>query len=162
VIGAVSLLLTGAAKAADLPAEIAAPPGENVTMQVHAVGAQIYECKVDKDGHLSWQFREPIAALFDKGKTIGRHYAGPRWEIGGSILQGKVVSQAPGATARDIPWLKLAVADSLGDPTGPLEEVTTIQRINTQGGKREGGCDKAGDLVAEPYAADYVFLQKPE
>jgi hypothetical protein len=160
-IAAVSLPPVVGAVAADLPPEIAAGPGESVTVQVHAVGAQIYECKL-VDGHLGWQFREPIASLFNNGKTVGRHYAGPRWEIDGSILQGKVVSQAPGATPKDIAWLKLTVTDSLGDPAGPLEEVTTIQRINTQGGQREGACDKAGDLVAEPYSADYVFLQKPD
>jgi hypothetical protein len=147
------------AMGADLPPEIAAN-GEAVVLEVHAAGAQIYECKPDKDGRLIWQFREPIASLFRDGKTVGRHYAGPKWEIEGSIIVGKVTGRAPGATANDIPWLKLSVSDSLGDPDGPLEEVTAIQRIDTQGGNREGPCEKAGDLVAEPYAADYIFLRK--
>jgi len=38
--------------------------------------------------------------------------------------------------------------------------VTTVQRINTQGGKLEGACDKVGSFKSVPYAADYVFLRK--
>jgi hypothetical protein len=34
-----------------------------------------------------------------------------------------------------------------------------VQRINTQGGKLEGPCDKAGALQSAGYAADYVFLK---
>jgi len=63
-------------------------PGETVLIEVHAEGAQIYECKADAKGALVWVFREPIASLFHDGKTVGRHYAGPRWEFldGGSVL----------------------------------------------------------------------------
>jgi hypothetical protein len=35
-----------------------------------------------------------------------------------------------------------------------------VQRINTRGGKLEGGCEKAGSFKSAPYAADYVFLRK--
>jgi hypothetical protein len=108
---------------------------------------------------MAWQFREPIAALFVDGKTVGRHYAGPTWEVQGSAVVGKAAGKAPGATAKDIPWLKLEVTDQHGD--GPLKGVTTVQRINTAGGNLEGNCDKAGDLRAEPYGADYIFLKKP-
>lgn len=43
---------------------------------------------------------------------------------------------------------------------GVLTGVTTVQRINTKGGKLEGGCDKAGSFKSAPYSADYVFLRK--
>jgi hypothetical protein len=146
-----------AASGAELPAEIAAS-GETIVLQVHAEGAQVYECKADSGGRLNWQFREPIATLVAEGKTIGRHYAGPSWEIGASAVVGKVVGRAPGATSKDILWLKLNVAEQRGG--GPLKDVTTIQRINTKGGNLDGGCDMAGLFRAEPYAADYVFLRK--
>jgi uncharacterized protein DUF3455 len=162
-IGAVALALLMpmglAAMGDELPAEIAAT-GEAVVLRVHAVGAQIYECQADPSGHLSWEFREPIASLFEDGKTVGRHYAGPKWEVGGSVIVGAVVGHAPGATAKDIPWLKLHISDTLGDPDGPLEDVTTVQRINTKGGVLEGACEKAGEFQAEPYSADYIFLEK--
>jgi hypothetical protein len=141
-----------------LPDAIAAP-GEATVLSVHAEGAQVYDCKAGADGKLAWAFREPIATLMADGKTVGRHYAGPSWEhLDGSAVVGKAVGNAPGATPNDIPWLKLEVISRRG--SGMLTPVTTVQRINTQGGKLEGACDKAGATRSAPYAADYVFLRK--
>ncbi|HEY1940678.1 MAG TPA: DUF3455 domain-containing protein [Roseiarcus sp.] len=151
------LAMTTEASAAELPPAIAAQ-GETVVLHVHAVGAQLYDCKADANGRLVWHFREPIASLFEDGRTVGRHYAGPSWEVGGSVITGKVAAQAPGAGPKDVAWLKLDVADHRGE--GPLKDVTTVQRINTAGGKEDGACERAGDIHAEPYAADYVFLKK--
>jgi hypothetical protein len=53
--------------------------GEHAVLTVHAEGAQIYECKAGDGGKLNWSFREPIATLLQDGKTVGRHYAAPRW-----------------------------------------------------------------------------------
>ncbi|MCK1734210.1 DUF3455 domain-containing protein [Bradyrhizobium sp. 138] len=153
------LLLAGPAAAADpLPAAIAAP-GESNVLSVHAEGAQVYECKAGPDGKLAWAFREPIATLLSDGKTIGRHYAGPNWELAdGSAVVGKAAGNAPGATTADIPWLKLEVTARRG--SGTLTPVTTVQRINTHGGKLDGSCEKSGEFRSAPYAADYVFLRK--
>jgi len=154
------VLLTGSAivpKAAEIPDALAAT-GDVVVLRVHAEGAQIYECKADASGHLAWQFREPIASLFRDGATVGRHYAGPTWEIGGSTVVGKVAVQRPGASAKDIAWLRLDVAAHHGE--GPLQDVTAVQRINTNGGAMSGPCAKLGLLHSAPYAADYVFLRK--
>jgi hypothetical protein len=142
---------------AELPVSIAAP-NESIVMQVHAEGLQIYECRADPGGRLSWQFREPIAILMLNGATIGRHYAGPKWEIGKAIVSAKAVAKAPGAGPKDIPWLKLEVLAQEGD--GPLRDVTTVQRINTVGGAADGDCPKSGDMRPELYSADYVFLRK--
>ena len=85
---------------ADGPAAIAAP-GQVLVTTVHAVGAQIYECRSDAAGKLAWQFREPIATLFLDGKTVGRHYAGPNWEmLDGSAVVAKVVRTGAGSGAR--------------------------------------------------------------
>jgi hypothetical protein len=147
------------ASAAELPDAIAAR-GETVVATVHAVGSQVYECKADPaKGTLAWQFREPIATLFISGKTVGRHYAGPNWElVDGSVVSGKVAGRAPAASTADIPLLKLDVASRRGD--GRLAEVTTIQRINTKGGVAEGTCNEAGAFLSVPYTADYTFLGK--
>jgi hypothetical protein len=152
-----ALGLTGPAFA-QLPDAIAAP-GETAVVTVHAEGAQVYECKADAGGKLVWQFREPIATLLLDGKTVGRHYAGPTWvhDDGGAVM-AKVAGRAPGATARDIPWLKLEATERRGN--GLLSSVTTIQRIKTRGGAAEGPCDTAGAYLSVPYAADYVFLRK--
>jgi hypothetical protein len=136
-----------------LPAAIVAPGATEVT-RVKAVGAQIYECGTAK----TWVFREPIAALMQDGKTVGRHFAGPSWEFAdSSAVVGKVVGSAPGGTARDVAWLKLSVSTARG--TGVLGGVTTVQRLDTEGGQLSGSCDSPGALRAEPYTATYVFLR---
>jgi len=138
-----------------------AAPAEALVAMAHAEGAQIYDCKADAGGHLAWQFREPIATLLIDGKTIGRHYAGPTWEmIDGSTIVGKQDSRAPGATPEDIPWLKLEVTSRRG--TGRLTDVTTIRRVNTKGGVASGQCGPAGALLSVAYSADYAFLKKDD
>jgi hypothetical protein len=93
------------------------------------------------------------------GRTVGRHYAGPTWEhVDGSSVQAKVVGNAPGATANDIPWLKLEVVEHRG--TGALAGADIIQRINTAGGVLHGSCERAGSLRSVAYSADYVFRRK--
>jgi hypothetical protein len=131
-------------------------PGQALVATLHAEGAQIYECKADGSGKLSWQFREPIATLIGGGRTIGRHYAGPSWElVDGSAVVAKVAGRAPGATPNDIPLLKLDVTQQKGN--GQLSGIATIQRLNTKGGAAEGPCERAGTLLSVPYSADYAF-----
>jgi hypothetical protein len=155
VMGVAMLLGTASAQ---LPDTIAAP-GETTVTTLHAEGAQVYECKADAAGKLAWQFREPVATLLLEGKTLGRHYAGPTWELAdGSVVIGKVVGRAAAPSAKDIPWLKLEVSERRG--SGTLSGVTTVQRINTRGGGAEGACDRAGEYLSVAYAADYVFLRR--
>jgi hypothetical protein len=161
-IALTAFLLTGslvqATAQTSLPQAIAAP-GETAMFTLHAEGAQIYECKPGADGTLAWAFREPIATLLSEGKTVGRHYAGPSWEYSdGSAVVGQVTGTAPGSVAMDIPWLKLGVTSRRG--TGVLSPATTVQRINTVGGRLTGACYKPGTFESVPYSADYVFLRK--
>lgn len=150
-----SVNITGAQT---LAPEIAAP-GETPVLTLAAQGAQVYECKAGADGKLQWAFREPVATLILDGQTVGRHYAGPHWELAdGSIVQGRVAARAPGASAADIALLKLEVVARKGE--GRLSAVTTVQRINTKGGELSGPCDGNGQLRSVPYASDYVFLRK--
>jgi len=157
----VALLVTLSAPSitsAQAPDAIAAP-GETPIAMAHAEGAQIYDCKADTSGRLVWQFREPIATLLIDGKTAGRHYAGPTWElIDGSAVIGKETGRAQGATPQDIPLLKLDIKSRRG--TGGLSDVTTVQRLNTKGGVAEGPCSPAGAFLSVPYSADYAFLKK--
>jgi hypothetical protein len=153
-----SLFLPLSIAMAEVPEAIAAK-GETLVVTIHAEGAQVYECKADTAGKLGWQFREPIATLLVDGKTIGRHYSGPNWELAdGSAVVGKVAGRAPGATTKDIPLLKLEVVSQRG--AGQLTGVTTIQRLNTKGGVAEGACETAGAFLNVPYSADYAFFKK--
>jgi len=157
-LSALAVMPGAGTAAAQVPAAIAAP-GETPVVTLHAEGAQVYECKAGPDGKLAWAFREPIATLVLDGKTVGRHYAGPNWEhMDGSAVVGKAAGNAPGKTASDIPWLKLEVTAHRG--SGVFSGVSTVQRINTEGGVHAGACDQAGAFHSAPYAADYVFLRK--
>ena len=149
--------------AAEIPDSIAAK-GEALVLQVHAAGAQIYECKADASGKTVWQFREPIASLFVDGKTVGRHYAGPSWEVQGSTIVGKAAGKAPGATAKDIPWLKLDVTDQSRRPApralqhgeGPLQGVSTVQRIDTAGGN-QGRLHFSEKTIAVKFSRPFIW-----
>jgi len=143
---------------ATLPEAIKAD-GEAIMLTLHAEGAQVYEAKADDTGKLAWVLREPAATLLLDGTTVGRHYAGPTWELtDGSAITGKPVANAPGTTANDIPWLKIEVVSRRGN--GQLSGVTTVQRINTKGGKPDAPCTTAGAFLSVAYSTDYVFLTK--
>lgn len=160
LIGAALAALTPLAPSqAQVPAAINEPDATIVAIY-HAEGIQLYECIAGHDGKLTWTLREPVATLLShQNLTVGRHYAGPRWELGdGSTIGGRPLARAPGKTSDDIPWLKLAAIDHHGD--GKLEHVDVIQRINTKGGVAVGSCDDAGQFRAVPYSADYAFLRK--
>jgi hypothetical protein len=155
---AVLTVLAGGSAVAQMPGPIATP-AEATVVTLHAEGVQVYECKAGSNRKLAWAFREPIATLLLDNVTVGRHYAGPRWEhVDGSAVTGKVVASAPGKTPNDIPWLKLQATGRRGQ--GMLSGVTTVQGINTKGGVHAAPCDKAGTFYSAPYSADYVFLQK--
>jgi hypothetical protein len=150
-------LIAGEASA-QMPDAIAAP-GETKVVALSGQGAQVYECKAGANGKLAWTLREPIATLMLDGKTVGRHYAGPNWDYeDGSGVSANPVGNAPGKTANDVPWLKLEVTAHRG--SGTLTGVTTVQRINTQGGVITGTCNKAGAFRSAPYSAEYVFLRR--
>jgi Protein of unknown function (DUF3455) len=160
-VGAMAVILFGAgARAQQVPEALQAPANEQVVVQVHAKGEQIYSCKVD-GGVAGWVLKAPEAQLFDKdGKAFGKHFAGPSWEASdGSRVVGKAAANAPSPDADSIPWLLVKVVSRTGE--GVLARVTSIQRINTKGGKAPGsGCDAehAGREVRVAYSADYLFF----
>lgn len=148
------------AVAQQIPKELEPPAGEQRILQVHATGDQVYTCK-GTDGKFAWTLKAPDAKLFDEGgKPFGRHFAGPSWEASdGSRITGKAVGNVPSPDGGSIPWLLLTVVSRSGD--GALARVTSIQRINTKGGKAPAaGCDAARDgaETRAAYSADYVFF----
>jgi hypothetical protein len=148
------------ANAQQVPKELQPPANEQHLLQVHAKGDQIYTCKAD-GGQFAWTLKAPEAQLFDKsGKPFGKHFAGPSWEANdGSRITGKAVANAPSPDAESIPWLLVTVVSHSGE--GVLAHATSIQRINTKGGKaRASGCDAAhaGQEDRVPYSADYLFF----
>lgn len=156
VMGA-SIVAAHAERRAELPEAIAVEGGASIAT-LNAAGAQIYVCSKNAKGALEWTFREPIASLLQEGRTIGRHFAGPSWEFhDGTLVVGKVTSMTPGKTSKDIPWLKLAIAEPA--TSGPAAGAGSILRIDTKGGALVGRCAKQGELRPEPYVATYVFVK---
>jgi uncharacterized protein DUF3455 len=157
---AACFLFSLSANGQQVPKELLPPSGEQLLLQVHAKGDQIYTCKAD-GGQFAWALKAPDAQLFDKdGKPFGKHFVGPSWEANdGSRVTGKAMANAPSPDADSIPWLLLTVVSRNGD--GKLTRVTSIQRINTKGGKAPAsGCDAAhaGQEQRASYTADYVFF----
>jgi len=153
------MLLSLAVQAQTIPPQIQAPANEQLLLLVHAKGDQVYTCKGDA-GSFSWTLKAPDAQLSDKdGKPFGKHFAGPSWESNdGSRVTGKAVANVASPDADSIPWLLVNIVGREG--SGVLSRATTIQRINTKGGKAPAsGCDagNAGAEVRVAYSADYLF-----
>jgi heme/copper-type cytochrome/quinol oxidase subunit 2 len=156
----VSFLFSFSTGAQQVPKELQPPANEQLLLQVHAKGDQVYTCKAD-GAQFAWTLKAPEAQLIDKsGKPLGKHFAGPSWEANdGSRVTGKAVANAPSPDADSIPWLLVTVVSRSGE--GVLAHVTSIQRVNTKGGKAPAsGCDAAHDSQEHrtPYSADYIFF----
>ena len=141
------------------PPQLQPPAGEHLLLRVHAKGDQIYTCKGDA-AQFAWTLKAPDAQLFDKdGKLFGKHFTGPSWEASdGSRVKGKAVANVPSPDADSIPWLLVNIISR--DGSGILSRVTSIQRLNTKGGKAPAsGCDAAhaGQELRVGYSADYLF-----
>jgi Protein of unknown function (DUF3455) len=154
-----SLAFSFSLPAQQVPQQLEPPTTEQLLLQVHAKGDQVYTCKGEA-GQFTWTLKAPDAQLFDKdGQPFGKHFAGPSWEAkDGSRVTGKAVANAPSPDADSIPWLLVNIVGHEG--TGVLSRATTIQRLNTKGGKAPAtGCDAshAGQDVRVPYSADYHF-----
>jgi hypothetical protein len=159
LLAVTSMFHSFAARAQQVPAQIQAPANEQLVLQVHAKGDQVYTCKEDVT-EFAWTLKAPDAQLFDKdGKPFGKHFAGPSWEASdGSRVVGKAVANAPSPDADSIPWLLVNITSHNG--RGVLWSATSIQRVNTKGGKAPAsGCDSGhtGQEVRVPYSADYLF-----
>jgi hypothetical protein len=146
------------------PDNIKAPAGEEIILQVHATGSQVYVCQASADHKFSWTLKGPEAELTDgHGKAVGTHFAGPTWKhADGSEVVGKLEARADAPEAGSIPWLLLSVSGHTG--SGILARVTSIQRIHTKGGQPPSGCDESrrGAEVKIPYSADYYFYATPK
>ena len=135
---------------------------ESLTLIAAAKGVQIYECRAGKEPGApdEWAFVAPEAELFDaRGNRVGQHGAGPHWQaLDGSRTVGTAKARADAPSADAIPWL-LLVARPDG-PNGSLSTTTSVQRINTVGGKAPAaGCSRSnyGAAARVPYSADYLF-----
>lgn len=147
-----------------VPEALKTAPGEHFVLKAHATGVQIYVCQQNPSGRMQWVFKAPDAELRDAaGRLIGRHVAGPAWKLtDGSSVTGKAVGRADAPDEKSIPWLLLTAVGHSGN--GALSRVTSIQRMNTQGGQppQPETCDgsKYDTLAKTAYSADYYFYAR--
>ncbi len=159
LLAAASSGLSFSVAAQEIPQQLQPPANEQLLLQVQAKGDQIYTCESDATQFI-WTLKAPDAQLFDQnGKPFGKHFAGPSWEANdGSRVIGKAVASSASPDANSIPWLLVTILSR--DGSGVLSRVTTIQRVNTKGGKAPAsGCDAShvSHEVRVPYSADYRF-----
>jgi hypothetical protein len=159
LVSAAIILLASAALAQQVPPPLQPPASEQLLLQVHAKGDQVYICQ-EGATQFAWALKAPDAQLFDKdGKPFGKHSVGPTWEASdGSRVKGKAAASVPSPDPDSIPWLLVDVVSHAG--IGVLSRVTKIQRLNTKGGTAPASdCDSthAGQEVRVPYSADYLF-----
>ena len=161
------LLLCVGTSRAEVPAALAVPATQELALTLDAKGVQIYECRAvaGSPAKYEWAFKAPAAKLFDTlGKEVGRHYAGPTWELaaGGKVV-GKLKAKADAPDGKGIPWLLLDAADKNGP--GVLDKVVSIQRISTVGGQvptEAADASKLGQERRVDYTATYLFyVAKP-
>jgi len=156
--------LAFAAPAQQAPPQLQPPAGEQLFLTVHAKGDQVYSCKPD-GSQFAWLLKAPDADLFDAdGNLFGKHFAGPSWMASDtSRVNGKAVASAPSPDPDSIPWLLIHVVSHEGN--GVLARATSIQRLNTKGGRAPAsGCDSAHENQESrsPYTADYLFFAPKE
>jgi len=137
------------------------PKGEDLLLRAFAKGVQVYECRRDQ-ALPRWVLVGPEAQLTDDaGRAIGKHYEGPTWEAAdGSIVEGRVVGSADAADPTAIPHLLLRAKAHRG--AGVFAKVTSIQRLNTVGGRAPmEGCGEAdiGHRARVRYTAMYYFYE---
>ena len=151
--------------APDVPAPIAVPAGNKVSMRTVGVGELTYECREKQGaaGTFEWTFVAPTATLWDANRTkaVGKYYGGPTWESSdGSKVTGKQLAIAPATNAGAIPLQLVQAAPAMGN--GVLQGVTYIQRLNTVGGiapKEPCEALSAGQRRQVKYEAEYVFYK---
>lgn len=163
LIGCSSMPMTGSMP--DVPAAVAVPAGNKVSMRTVGVGELTYECREKQGaaGTYEWTFVGPTATLWDMGRTkaVGKYYGGPTWEShDGSKVTGKQLAISPGKEGA-IPLQLVQASPAMG--SGSMQGVTYIQRLNTVGGvapKEPCAASSASQRQQVKYEADYVFYKQ--
>jgi uncharacterized protein DUF3455 len=151
---ALSFLNAQAQSQPAVPENLKPPADQQLRAHARASGRQIYSCDGSK-----WTLVGPDAKLYDDaGHELGIHFAGPTWQWS----DGSRVTAKPIATAtpdpESIPWLLLTATGHAGK--GLMTNVSSIQRLQTKGGKAPaGGCGATnkGAKTAISYTATYYF-----
>ena len=156
-LGTIALVLAVACMARDSIAQTAkesidVPPHSRLLLRAVGSGDQVYGCVSGR-----WALTAPDAKLLNQeGSVIGRHFAGPTWQLNdGSWVKGRAVAKQIASDATAVPWLLL---ESVGG-TGRLRAVRFIQRTGTHGGNAPNGSCGQSATRRVPYTATYSFYE---
>jgi hypothetical protein len=144
--------ITPDASAQTVKESIDVPRYSRLLLRAVGSGDQIYGCV-----NGNWALKAPDAKLLNpEGSVIGRHFAGPTWQLNdGSRIKGKVIAQQVAPDATGVPWLLL---ESVGG-TGRFGTVRFIQRTGTHGGNAPHGSCSQSTMRRIPYTATYSFYE---
>jgi len=128
------------------------PPHSRLLLRAVGRGDQVYDCVNGR-----WALLAPEAKLLNQeGSVIGRHFAGPTWQLDdGSWVKGRAIAKQVAPDATGVPWLLL---ESVGG-TGKLRTVRFIQRTGTHGGNAPDGRCSQNATRRVPYSATYSFYE---
>ena len=129
---------------------------EVLALEAFASGAQVYECGAAGQ----WLPRDAEADLADRqGKKLGTLSAGPTWEArDGGKVTGELKAQEPGRTRDDLAWALFAASSA--PRGGMLGRTSSIQQMDTVGGKAPAASCKPGDRARVPLKATYYFYRR--
>jgi len=135
-----------------LKGSINLPLHSRLLLRAIGSGVQVYGCVNGR-----WALKAPDAKLLNpQGSVIGRHFAGPTWQLNdGSWVKGRAIAQQVAPDATGVPWLLL---ESIGGG-GRLGTVRFIRRTGTHGGNTPGGGCSQSPLRRVPYIATYSFYE---
>jgi hypothetical protein len=164
--------LTCLAAALPAAAAIAPPAGvapalrasaaEEPAFVLSADGVHIYQCKpLDGSGRYAWVFTAPDATLYEGSRSVATHKSPNLWESLSDRTSVTAVVRSTQPAGGNLPWTMMN-AQPLGSG-GMFAGVTSIQRVNTQGGAAPaGGCgpDTDGDESRVAFRADYYFYKQ--
>jgi hypothetical protein len=161
VVAALLAIVLAACVTAPLADRLRPAPGESLALVLSADGVQVYECRARQGAGHAWVFVAPEADLFDRrGHKVGRHGAGPSWQVDDGSRLVATLLQRVDAQQGAIPWLLMSARPDGGN--GVLSDVTSIQRLHTQGGVApDSGCHRgtAGSTTRVRYLAEYHFFK---
>lgn len=164
----VLLLLTACATQpvqTQVPASLV-PVGERQVDRFESRGMLTYECRAKAGAASSaeWGYVAAETELIDgQGKGIGKHtFPPPLWQaLDGSKFTGTIKARADAPQAGAAPWLLVSTRSTGGE--GRFSKITSLQRVNTQGGiaptrRCDGTTIGAKERVA--FTSDLVLFSK--
>lgn len=164
-LGLYSVAQSNASDNSQVSTKLQVPTDQQLVFKSVARGSQIYICQqqLADRAQYEWKLKAPAAQLFDeRGKVIGKHYAGPTWEANDGSKIAAVVTAKDKSPTASIPWLLLQVKSAEGN--GKFTNIKWVQRLNTTGGNSLKNCnrDRLNTEIAVPYTADYYFYSDPK